>query len=244
MSIEKLIVALDVVTINEVKKIVKTLEEVKWYKVGSQLYTAIGPKIIEILKKSDKKIFLDLKYHDIPNVVAQSSLEALKLGVDMFDLHVLGGFEMMETAMKMIGLGSAELNVPKPVILGFTMLTSINEANLHDVFGTSKRSLGEELLMLAQLVSDAGLDGVVASAQEAKLIKSSIGKDFLVVTPGIRLNDTADFSDTVSLYSAEDAIKNGSDFIVMGRPIIRAKKPRVILKQVLDEIERGLAAIQ
>lgn len=234
---EKLIVALDVSNFDEARHVVDALPEVQWYKIGSQLFTSVGPRVVEMVKDAGKKVFLDLKFHDIPNTVVGSAVAAVNLGVDMFDLHILGGFEMMESTTKIVGVAAAEKHISRPVVLGVTILTSINEANLHDIFGYTGRSLDEEILMLAQLAKDAGLDGVVASSQEVQQIKKNVSPDFVVVTPGIRPRGWDDYEDQVRVNTPENAIRSGADFIVVGRPILRADKPREAAVEILQKIE-------
>lgn len=239
---EKLIVALDVPTYEAADALLNQLEEVVWVKIGSQLFTSQGPRIVELVKQKGKKVFLDLKFHDIPNTVASAAIEAVKMGVDMFDVHVLGGFEMMETTMKIIGVAAAELNRNRPLVLGVTILTSINEANLHDIFGVSDRSLSDEILLLAQLAEDAGLDGVVASAHEVKSIKAEVRGELIVVTPGVRPAAWADITDHARINSPKEAIINGSDYIVVGRPVLKADNPKQAALDIIAEIQAGLEA--
>jgi orotidine-5'-phosphate decarboxylase len=230
-----LIVPLDVPSIKESLVIVEELGDlVKFYKVGLELFTREGPKIVEILKKREKKVFLDLKLHDIPNTVSGAVNAAAAMGVDMLTLHTLGGFEMMEAAQKALWNQGLE----KPTILGVTILTSLDEAFLQDVLGIEK-SLNDEVLDLADIAKSAGLGGVVASAEEVSSIKGRCGKDFTVVTPGIRPGRT-ETGDQKRFTTPFEAIVNGSDYLVVGRPIIKAEDMHRATENIIKEIENGL----
>jgi orotidine-5'-phosphate decarboxylase len=230
-----LIVSLDVPSIEESLVIVENLGPlVDFYKVGLELFTRGGPTIIEILKKREKKVFLDLKLHDIPNTVAGAVNAAIDMEVDLLTLHTLGGFEMMETAQKAVWKKKSE----KPVMLGVTILTSLDEAFLEDVLGIEK-TLNDEILDLASIAKSAGLGGVVASAEEVSLIKECCGKDFIVATPGIRLTG-AKKDDQKRFTTPFDAIVNGSDYLVVGRPIIKSENMRKTAEAIIKEIKDGL----
>ncbi len=233
-----LIVSLDVSSIEESLEIVETLGEVvSFYKVGLELFTRSGPGIVEILKKKEKRVFLDLKLHDIPNTVSGAVNAAIAMGADILTLHTLGGFEMMETAQKAVWNQGAE----KPIILGVTILTSLDEAFLKDILGIEK-SLNEEVLDLASIAKSAGLGGVVASAEEVSSIKERCGKDFIVATPGIRLRGT-EKDDQKRFSTPFDAIINGSDYLVVGRPIIKSENMRRAAENIIMEIKNGLQEI-
>jgi len=230
-----LIVSLDVPSIEESLEIVETLGEVvSFYKVGLELFARSGPGIVEILKKKEKKVFLDLKLHDIPNTVSGAVNAAIAMGADILTLHTLGGFEMMETAQKAVWNQGAE----KPIILGVTILTSLDEAFLKDILGI-KKSLNEEVLDLASIAKSAGLGGVVASAEEVSSIKELCGKDFIVATPGIRPRGT-EKDDQKRFSTPFDAIINGSDYLVVGRPIIKSENMRRAAENIILEIKNGL----
>lgn len=230
-----LIVPLDVPSIEEGLGIVETLEGlVNFYKIGLELFTRAGPKIVEILKKRGKKVFLDLKLHDIPNTVSGAVNAAIDMEVDILTLHTLGGFEMMEAAQKAVW----NKNLEKPILLGVTILTSLDEAFLEDVLGIEK-TLNDEILDLASIAKSAGLGGVVASSDEVTSIKELCGKDFMVATPGIRLNK-AKKDDQKRFATPIDAIINGSDYLVVGRPIIKSENMRKSAEVIIKEIEDGL----
>jgi len=230
-----LIVSLDVSSIEESMIIVDNLGDLAgFYKVGLELFTRGGPKVVEKLKKRGKKVFLDLKLHDIPNTVTGAVNAAVAMGVDFLTLHTLGGFEMMEAAQKAVWNQGLE----KPVMLGVTILTSLDEAFLKDVLGIEK-SLNDEILDLASIAKSAGLGGVVASAEEVFSIKGHCGKDFTVVTPGIRPKG-AEQNDQKRFSTPFEAISNGSDYLVVGRPIIKAENMRMSTEKIIVEIENGL----
>ncbi len=234
---EKIIIALDFLELKDVKNIVEKLNGViNFFKVGSTLYTKLGPKVVEYLKSRNNRIFLDLKFHDIPSQVAGACEAAVDLGIDMLNVHSLGGFEMMEEAFKAIYLRSEQRKKPKPVLLGVTILTSIDEACFRDLFGDVVRSLDDQVLFLAGLARSAGLDGVVASPHEIKLIKEKIGKDFLVVTPGVRPEGEEE-SDQARVLTPREAIEAGADYIVIGRPITRASDPVKAAEQIIKSLE-------
>jgi len=230
-----LIVSLDVPSIEESLVIVESLGSlVDFYKVGLELFARGGPTVVEILKKRDKKVFLDLKLHDIPNTVSGAVNAAIDMEVDVLTLHTLGGFEMMEAAQKAVWNKSLE----KPILMGVTILTSLDEAFLGDVLGIEK-TLNDEILDLASIAKSAGLTGVVASSEEVSLIKECCGKDFIVATPGIRPAE-AKKDDQKRFSTPFDAIVNGSDYLVVGRPIIKSKNMRKAAENIIKEIKDGL----
>jgi orotidine-5'-phosphate decarboxylase len=230
-----LITSLDVPSLEESLIIVDRLGDlVNFYKVGLELFSRVGPKVVEILKNRGKKVFLDLKLHDIPNTVSGAVNAAIDMGVDILTLHTLGGFEMMEAAQKAVW----NKNLERPVLLGVTILTSLDEAFLEDVLGIEK-TLNDEILDLASIAKSAGLGGVVASPEEVTLIKECCGEDFIVVTPGIRPRD-AKKDDQKRFATPFDAIVNGSDYLIVGRPIIKSENMRASAESIIGEIEDGL----
>ncbi|MEO0184489.1 MAG: orotidine-5'-phosphate decarboxylase [candidate division WOR-3 bacterium] len=236
---KKLIVALDSNDINKIKILVDKLQSVvKYFKVGAIPFTCFGPEIVRFLKERGLNVMLDLKYHDIPNTVARACEGAMQMGVDMLTLHTSGGFMMMEEAVKAVSLVSDVKKIPRPKLLGITVLTSIDEAYFKDLFGDVKRTIEEQVVFLARLAQSAGLDGVVASAHEIKEIRQSCGKDFLIITPGIR-PEGEEVDDQARTMTASQAIKAGADFIVVGRPIVAAKDPVSAAKNIIKEIENA-----
>jgi len=235
MMKDRLIVALDFNTIAEAKRFIdKTSDLVGFYKVGSVLFTKAGPQIVRFLKRRGAKVFLDLKFHDIPSVVAGAAQVCTLLGVDMFNLHLLTGFQTLEQTLKGVLGIAAKRGLKKPLILGVTILTSMSEASFKDIFGTTY-SLAEKVILLARLAKSAGLDGVIASPFEIEEIKRACGEDFTVVCPGIRPKDERAY-DQARFMTPKEAIERGADYIVVGRPIIRAKEPREIIKRIQEEL--------
>jgi len=229
---ERLIVPLDVPTMDEAKKLLDKLGNVvKFYKIGCTLFTSAGPEAVKEVKKRGFKVFLDLKYFDIPSVVANAVEALVKLKVDMFTIHALGGFELMEAVVKVISKEKY-----KPIVLAVTVLTSINEAFLRDVLGTSDVTIEEEVGRLAELARSAGLNGVVASAFEIERIKKICGDDFIVLTPGIRPLG-AEMFDQKRVLTPGKAIEKGADYLVIGRPIIRSNEPEKVAKNIIEEIK-------
>jgi len=241
---EHLIVSLDLNDLQKIKEIVRQLKGlVNFYKIGAIPFTYFGRDIVLFLKNKGHKVMLDLKYHDIPNTVARACEGALDMGIDLLTLHTSGGFSMLEEAVKAILMASDVKKIERPRLLGITVLTSIDEAYFKDVFGDLQRSLEEQVVFLAQLARSAGLDGVVASPQEVSLIRKELGKDFLIVTPGIRPQEYAVADDQARTMTPKDAIKKGVDYIVIGRPIVKASNPRESAAKIIKEIEDGYREI-
>ena len=233
---ERLVLALDVDNFESAEKLVEKLNNyVGVFKVGSQLFTAEGTKVIKMINKKGGKVFLDLKFHDIPNTVARAAEVATKLGVYIFDVHTSGGYEMMKAAAEASKKISLALGVRKPLILGVTLLTSINQEILEREIGVKKK-LEEQVVHLAKLAKAAGLDGVVASPWEIKEIRKACGEDFVILTPGIRpVGKSSD--DQKRVMTPQKAIKLGADFLVIGRPIRNASNPVEAAKEILREME-------
>ncbi|MBU1061513.1 MAG: orotidine-5'-phosphate decarboxylase [Candidatus Omnitrophica bacterium] len=228
----KIIVALDVNTIKELERLLDILSpHIKIFKVGMELFYSCGPKAVEIIKKYDREVFLDLKFFDIPNTVYSSSKAIARFGLFMFNVHVQGGAGMMKMALKGAEEESEKLGVSRPRILGVTVLTSMDEQDLQQV-GINKSSK-EHVLNLARLAKQSGLDGVVASPREVRWIRKEIGKDFLIVTPGIRPAGDAK-GDQKRIATPREAINAGADYIVMGRPITKAKDPVKALDSIVN----------
>jgi orotidine-5'-phosphate decarboxylase len=231
---DRLIFALDVEHFSEAQQWVNLLkDQIGVFKVGKQLFTHAGPKVIDMIRKRNQNIFLDLKFHDIPTTVAKAGVEATKLNVSIFDLHALGGFEMMKKTVEASRTTAKELGIPKPLILAITILTSMDEDSLKEV-GIQGPIL-DEVGQLALLAMKAGVDGVVASPQEIGVIRKQCGKDFLIVTPGIRLpSDKKD--DQKRTLSPKEAISAGADYLVIGRPIKESKDPLEAVRKIVEDI--------
>lgn len=234
---ERLIVALDVPGLAQAESLIKELSPaVRYFKVGSQLFTACGPRIVETIKSQGAKVFLDLKFHDIPNTVAKAAASATELGVDMFNMHAMGGFGMMEAAANAVLEFCSASGRAKPLMLGVTVLTSFDEATYQDVLGTPGRSIPEQVLHLADLTKGAGLDGVVASPHEIELLRMRIKDDFVILTPGIRPDDSS-ADDQKRFLTPRQAIAMGADFLVVGRPVTGAKDKLQAAREIQQEIQ-------
>ncbi len=218
---DKLITALDVDTIEDASALVKKLSpHVTWFKVGSHLFTREGPRVCAMVKDSGANLFLDLKYHDIPNTVYGAVRSAMQLNVDMLTLHASGGEDMLRAARRAV----EESGRGDVVLVAVTVLTHLKIDDLGSLFGSSSTP-DEMILSLAGTARRAGTTGVVASARELRLIKDHLGEDFKVVTPGIRLPDKNAKDDQVRVVTPEKAVSDGADWIVVGRPIIAAPDP-------------------
>jgi orotidine-5'-phosphate decarboxylase len=232
---ERIILALDVAEYNEAIEIVQSFKEhISIFKVGSELFTSAGPKIVEAIRSMDGKVFLDLKFHDIPNTVCKSVLTVAKLGVFMFNIHTLGGFEMMRQAAQSLSQFSLEKNVDRPKLIGVTILTSIDQTALRDELGINIR-MSTQVKHLAGLAQRAGLDGVVASPEDAEMLRVRFGKGFLIVTPAIRPSWTA-ADDQKRTSTPKEALRRGADYLVIGRAVTSQPNPINALKRIEEEI--------
>ena len=221
----QLIVALDVDNLKQAEYFVDTLyPTVKIFKVGNQLFTACGPEAIRTITKKGAQVFLDLKFHDIPNTVREAVIAGATSAI-MMTVHIKGGREMLEAAIRGATEKAKELNINRPFIVGVTRLTSENK----------NEATKEDVLKAARLAKDAGLDGVVCSVHEAGDVRKECGDDFLIITPGIRPKGYPS-DDQSRVATAKEAIKAGADFIVVGRPIIKAKDPLAVTKGIVEEI--------
>lgn len=243
MSKEKIIVALDVATAAEARKLIADLrDEVGAFKIGLQLFTSAGAAFVREVVESGIKIFLDLKFHDIPNTVAKASIEVARLGVWMFNIHASGGREMMIRVAGEVSEICVKENLIAPKIIAVTVLTSSNQETLNEI-GIYENP-HQQVLRLTNLAMQCGLDGVVASPLEVSLIRREIqNKNFLIVTPGIRpQNNQAKFSaadDQKRVMTPAEALNTGTDYLVIGRPIVKAENPRLAVREILDGIERA-----
>ncbi|OIO64073.1 orotidine 5'-phosphate decarboxylase [Candidatus Woesearchaeota archaeon CG1_02_33_12] len=234
---ERLVLALDVDDFSSAENLVGLLKDyVGVFKVGSQLFTSEGTKIIDMITKAKARVFLDLKFHDIPNTVKGAAESATKLGVYMFNVHASGGYEMMKAAADAAIETSIKLGIKKPLILGVTVLTSINQEILEKEVGVNK-AVKEHVVHLAKLAKSAGLDGVVASPHEIKDIRDACGKNFIILTPGIRPAGE-EINDQKRIMTPKQALEQGADFIVIGRPIRNAENPVEAAKNIIKEMER------
>jgi len=231
---EKLIVALDVSTAAAARKIVAAIgDAAATYKVGLQLYTAEGSRIVGELISSRRQVFLDLKYHDIPNTVAAAVREAAELGVVMLTVHALGGPRMVRAATE-----AASAVNPRVKVVAVTVLTSMDEPELTHV--GIQGGILSEVMRLGSLAAAEGCHGVVASAREASEVRRHFGEDFLIITPGVRPEGTA-HGDQARVVTPAQAISAGASHIVVGRPIIEAADPSQAAREILAQMESALS---
>jgi len=227
----KIIVALDKSSLAETEKLIKKLTgKITFYKIGSELFTSEGPRAVRLVKEYGGKLFLDLKFHDIPNTVYRAVRAATKLGVDMLNFHAAGGLEMMQAAVK----AAQQTSAPKPTLLAVTILTSLNDLALKNEL-RFRHTVSEQVLHLAQMAHRAGADGVVASPHEIRPIRDHIGEDIIIVTPGVR-PVWAQTGDQKRTMTPREAIQQGADYIVVGRPITAASDPASAVDKIIDEI--------
>ena len=229
-----LIVALDFPDLEPARKLVKELEGlVSIYKIGSELFTAHGWNAVDLVHQANAKVFLDLKLHDIPTTVAKTSSVIAKRGIFMFNVHALGGLDMMRAARKAVD-ESAGAEKSKPLLLAVTILTSLEEKNLSSELGIA-RLLPDEVLSLAKLAKQAGLDGVVSSPREIRLLRRELGNAFTLLTPGIRPEGTQ-LDDQVRSLTPREAISLGANYLVVGRPITASSNPRSAASEILQSL--------
>jgi orotidine-5'-phosphate decarboxylase len=237
---EHLCLALDVASIEDVEALVRELAGmVGMFKIGLELFTSLGPTVIERVKSLGGKVFVDLKLHDIPNTVARATRSITRMGVSMLDVHCSGGVDMMKSAAEAARDEASKAGLPVPSILGVTVLTSLSESMLRDEIGIAT-PINEKVVAFAKLAQASGLDGVVASPKETGLIRSACGRTFLLVTPGIRPTGS-DVGDQKRITTPSEAISLGADYIVVGRPILAAPDRKKACEQILKEIRSGLS---
>lgn len=238
---EKLIVALDVETAESARALFEELRAVVgMFKIGSQLYTAAGPDIVREIVAKGGRIFLDLKFHDIPNTVAAAGIEATRLGVSIFNVHASGGVEMMKRAADAVAETANREGLERPKVIAVTLLTSMDEKALEQIgIGAPAKTF---VTNLARAAFDSGLDGVVASPQEIKLIREAVAQPkFLIVTPGIRsAADAAD--DQRRTMTAAEAVSAGADYLVVGRPITAAADRGAAARRIISQMTEALTA--
>ena len=221
---DRLILALDVNEHNYALEIVdKFSDYVNIYKVGLELFSSCGPRIVEDIHRKGKKVFLDLKFHDISNTVSKAAVSVTKLGVHMFNVHASGGLEMMKKCKEKIVEVCLKENIERPKILGVTVLTSLSREILRDELGI-QYGLRTHVRHLSALALKAGLDGVVASAREVEVIRNHCGKGFLIITPGIRPSWTPP-DDQKRTMTPKEAIREGADYLVLGRAVMQQPDP-------------------
>lgn len=235
----RLIFALDVDSCEAAARWAEQLQDkVGLFKIGKQLFTRCGPEVVRLIQERGGKVFLDLKYHDIPNTVAQATVEACRLGVRMVNVHALGGPAMMRETVAAVNKCCLAEGIERPLLLAVTILTSSDQETLAAV--GIDRPLEEMVPRLALLAQQAGLDGVVASPREVPLIRQACGPDFLIVTPGVRPVFAA-VNDQKRIASPAEALAAGADYLVVGRPIANATDPRGAATAILEEMAGVLA---
>ena len=237
-SKDKLIVALDVETAARARELFAALGGVVgMFKIGMQIFTAVGPSIVREIINAGGRVFLDLKYHDIPNTVAAAGVEAARHGISIFNVHTFGGTEMMRRTADAVAEVSEREHLERPRIIGVTLLTSVNDRGLTEIRVVN--SPERQVTALAQLAAAGGLDGVLASPLEVAAVRAAIAKeDFLIVTPGVRPSGTKP-NDQKRLMTPAGAIRAGSDYLVVGRPIIDAQDPAEAARQIVKEMEEA-----
>lgn len=237
---DRIVVALDVETPAQALALVEQLRGlVGMFKIGKQLFTAAGPDIVRQIVGRGEKVFLDLKFHDIPNTVASAGVEAARLGVSIFNVHALGGSAMMRATVDAMNAAAEREKLTKPLILAVTILTSHDQASLHEI--GLERSLQEQVVRLAQLADRSGIDGVVASPLEIAPLRTAIeNPNFVILTPGVRPRGAA-LNDQKRVMTPNEAVQAGSDYLVIGRPITGAENPAAAAQKISEEIEQAVA---
>jgi orotidine-5'-phosphate decarboxylase len=238
----QLLVALDVDSGARALELASQLRDLAGgVKVGSRLFTSEGPTLVRRLVETGANVFLDLKFHDIPNTVAQAVEAAVSTGVWMLNVHASGGVPMMQAAARAAADTAAREGRRRPLVIGVTVLTSMDDATLRAA--GVQRPLLEQVVTLARMAQEAGLDGVVASPQETAAIRSACGPDFSIVTPGIRgASAGTDKNDQSRTMGPAEAVRAGASYIVVGRPIIAAADPRAAAAAIAEELGRLKAA--
>lgn len=236
---EKLIVALDVETAGEARRLFESLRDsAGMFKVGSQLFTSAGPDFVRGLVTAGACVFLDLKFHDIPNTVAAASREAVRLGVALFNVHAAGGGEMLRRAAEATAEEAARLGVTKPSLIAVTILTSMDAPALSET-GIEAETVEAHVKRLARLAEANGLDGVVASPHEIVPVREAVERaGFLVVTPGVRPAAVA-HDDQKRVMTPAEAVRAGADFIVVGRAVLNSPDPARAARAIIEEMEKG-----
>jgi orotidine-5'-phosphate decarboxylase len=232
---DRLFVALDVESLDDAGRLLDRLDDsVTGVKIGTQLFTSAGPAAVELAHKRGHRVFLDLKFHDIPNTVAGAVRSATRLGVFMLNVHASGGVEMMRAAAESAAQAARDFSVTRPICLGVTVLTSLDRRALEREVGVPA-SVDAHVLRLAEAAREAGLDGCVASAQEIRRLRIALGPRFVIVTPGIRPAQAEDDQKRVATPRA--ALEAGADYLVVGRPITAAADPKAAAAAIIAELQ-------
>ena len=235
MADDRLIVALDVSTMDAMKSIVSSLgDSVSFYKVGMELFYAEGDQTVRYLQEHGKHVFLDLKLHDIPNTVAHGVSSLTRLGANLITIHGQGGPIMMKAAAEAARESAEKLGIERPKLLAITVLTSFDDESWTSIGG--QLPIADQVIRLAKLAKESGMDGVVCSALEAKMIREACGPDFLIVTPGIRPFFAAT-NDQKRIATPSSALQDGASRLVIGRPITQAEHPQEAVRLIIEEME-------
>jgi len=234
---ERIIFALDVSTLAEGRELVRLLKDsVGLFKVGMELFTGQGPEVVRMIRAEGGRVFLDLKFHDIPNTVAQAVVQAARLGVEIVDVHATGGGPMMREAVKRLDDACRKEQLARPALIGITVLTSFDETGWRA--SGHAGDIAGSVTTLAALAQESGLNGVVASPLETAAIRARCGGEFLIVTPGVRPADGA-VQDQKRVATPGAAVANGANFLVVGRPIREAADPRAAAAAIARDITEG-----
>jgi orotidine-5'-phosphate decarboxylase len=233
---DRLILALDVPTLEEAVALIKELkDDVGMFKVGLELYAHCGTKLFEAMRAEGVSCFFDCKFHDIPNTVARASEGLVGQGIAMFNIHATGGLQMMSDTAAATRKKAAETGQRAPKIIAVTVLTSIGEHELADELGY-QGGVTEFVIRLSKLAAEAGLDGVVSSAKEISAIRKACGQNFIIVTPGIRPAWSA-ADDQKRIVTPKQAVQDGVDYIVVGRPVTQSNDRRGAARRIVEEME-------
>ncbi len=236
---ERIILALDVDDYESAEKLVVELKDyVGFFKVGLQLLTGSCMEVVDMIHKHGGKVFLDAKFHDIPNTVARASANLIKKGINFFDIHIKGGSKMLDTTVKLANETAKKYGMPEPTILGVTLLSSFGQRTLNQELNVDL-NIDDYVASLAEMAKNASLKGVVASASEVALIRKICGEDFIIVCPAIRPTWSV-VDDQVRVVTPTDAILAGVDYMVVGRPITNAENKIDAMSLIIDEIENAL----
>ncbi len=236
---DRIILALDVDTLEEAEELVKELKDyVGFFKVGLQLYTACGYEAIKMIQSYGGKVLFDGKFHDIPNTVARACANLVKKDITFFDIHIKGGSKMLSTTVKLAGETAKKYEKEAPTILGVTLLSSFGQRTLNQELNVNM-NIDDYVAELAKMARDANLNGVVASASEVRKIKEICGEDFIIVCPAIRPTWSV-VDDQVRVVTPTDAIQAGVDYMIIGRPILKADNKLDAVQLIINEIENAL----
>jgi len=230
---KKIIVALDTTDVDKALNLTKLIPDVGAFKLGLEYFCANGPSGIKVIAQTGVNIFLDLKFHDIPNTVIGAIQASLNMQPYMMTVHLSGGFNMLKKSMDSIKSSYVKSSLKRPLILGVSVLTSIDNTDF-DSLGLSGK-VEDQVLRLGQLAISAGLDGLVCSAKELKILRREFGSNFILVTPGIRLKD-GEINDQKRIVTPYQALTDGANYLVIGRPITASKDPKLALNNFIKEM--------